>query len=242
LKETAFLNKDGIARHKIDMMRNYPPVKEIFDNHINGVISKLADGIKLQTPLYFTHSKLSFKVPNAEVSWFPHQDIGYKDPKEIRQGFALLLALEGMDNNNGALELYEGSHKAGRIKHDRKKENMDLGDGQMEVDDLSRFLKLTIDLNMGDIVIFSQYMVHSSGISTTDSYRLALISEVEELKSLKLDDYGKIPVFIGRIPIYSRIYLLMRSYTSLTKYWFMIRKISGLNKIARKAVDLMKNR
>ena len=243
-KDVAFLNKDGIARHKINMMRNYPLVREIFKNYINDLIIRLASGIKLQTPLYFTHSKLSFKIPNAEVSWFPHQDIGYKDPKEILQGFALMLALEKMDESNGTLELYEGSHKVGRINHDRKKENIHLGDSQMEIDDLSCFPKLTLDMNMGDIVIFSQYMVHSSGISTTNSHRLALISEVEEMKNLKLDDYGKIPIYIepGNISIFSKMYLLFKSYISFTRYWFKIRQIKGLNKIARKLIDLIRGR
>jgi len=243
-KEVAFLNKDGVARHKIDIMRNDLFVKKVFDDYINNIVFRMGEGVSLKTPLYYTHCKLSFKVPNAEVSWFPHQDIGYKDPKEIRNGFALFQALENMNKDNGALELYEGSHKVGRINHDRIKENVDMGDSQMEIDDLSSFSKLTINLNMGDIVIFSQYMVHSSGVSTNNSHRLSLISEVEELKSLRLDDYGKMPIFIGpkKISIFSKIYLVLKSYVNPSRYWFMIRKINGLNKIARKVVDFMKRR
>lgn len=244
-KGQAFLNDEVVPRHKIDLIRNYTSVKNLYKDYLNVLIEKFSKNIDLHGDLYFTHCKLSFKIPNKKVNWFPHQDIGYKSQNDIRDGFAIFLALEDMDAKNGSLEIYEGSHLVGRINHDRQTENIDLGDGQMEIEDLSRFKKVPLELKRGDVVIFSQFMVHSSGISTTKSKRLAIISEIEEMQSpMKLDDYGKPPIFLnGKSTSWlSNFRISLKSGLSVTKYWFIVRDVKFLNKLARQLVNLVKKR
>ena len=239
LTNTAFLNREGVARHRIDILRQYPLARRSFDDQISGLVREIADAVSLRGRLCYTHCKLSFKIPGMEVTWWPHQDAGYKAQGEATDGFALFWALEDMDESNGTLELYEGSHRAGILFHSRKTENVRLGDSQMEVSDIKSFPKITLNLNRGDIVIFSPFMVHGSGVSKTISKRLALIAEVESLQSLRLDDYGKKPIFIDprELSISLSIYLTVISYCHPIRYWFLIRNIEGLNQLARKLLE-----
>jgi hypothetical protein len=46
-----------------------------------------------------------------------------------------------MNEQNGTIEVYEGSHKNGRINHSKITENIHTGDVQLFVEDLSMFKK-----------------------------------------------------------------------------------------------------
>jgi ectoine hydroxylase-related dioxygenase (phytanoyl-CoA dioxygenase family) len=176
--------------------------------------------------LVFTHSKLSFKIPGAGVNWFPHQDNGYKFRTDLRSGFAIFMCLEDMDDGNGCLQIFPRSHKLGTLPHERVIEDASTGDNQLRIQSIPPTLSSrSVIGKKGDVIAFSCNTIHQSGSSHVQSKRLALIAEVEEYTSRKLDDYGKAP--IPARGAYAKIdELLMHAKSVVTPYtiWRVVKK------------------
>ena len=97
-----------------------------------------------------------------------------------------------MNLQNGALEVFQESHKLGTLPHVRRSESSS-GDGQYIIERKnipSDLRKIVLAANAGDIIIFHQDCIHMSSQTKTDSRRLAFIFEIEEYKNYELDDYG----------------------------------------------------
>ena len=230
-KSVAFRNSEGIPRHAVDIFRDKKsPALNIF---LDVAIQKILNFYLSSDLTYiFTHSKMSFKQPWGGTSdWNPHQDNGYKNEKDVRDGFAIFLCLEDMNKANGALQVYAGSHKFGKLEHIKISENSKYGDHQYVVrkipDSLTPF---TIDAKQGDIVLFHSNLIHQSASSSSDSKRLSFIAEVEEWDNSKLDDYAKIPILSNgetfKLP--KKINLLLKSISSKQ---FYLNKVSDYPKV-----------
>jgi len=236
-QNTAFKNAEGKARHFIDVFRDkdsktlsvyqHKNIKDIVKNHI----------LKHER-FYFTHSKMSFKQIGSEGGWYPHQDNGYKNQSDIRDGFAMFICLEDMDESNGALQVYPESNNIGTLKHDRLVEDASSGDNQLYIKDENippNIRPLSIIASKGDIILFSANTIHKSLSTKSNSKRLSLIAEIEEYKSSKLDDYGKVPIFIiGSLTKLETIKLKFKRFYNPFTYWFLIKNNKTLSLFIRR--------
>ncbi|MGH8636407.1 MAG: phytanoyl-CoA dioxygenase family protein [Burkholderiales bacterium] len=234
-RNAAFRNAAGIPRHVVDVFRDdRSPAYEIYKSRpIAGLIDRLYAG---NAGLVYTHAKLSFKVPGAAADWFPHQDSGYKSASDARKGFAIFVCLEDMNEGNGCLQLFPGSHKLGRLPHERIFEDQRTGDNQMRVTSLPEgYAPMSLRASRGDIIVFSRYTIHQSSSSVTSSRRLALIGEVEEYESRKLDDYRKPPLSAkGHYPALDYYLMSLKAMLSPYVLWRALKKNPRIARVARK--------
>lgn len=233
--QAAFRNKDGKPRHFIDVFRD--KLSNALSIYRSNEIQTL---VRTNTQRYkrfiFTHSKMSFKQNASDSDWYPHQDNGYKSQGDLREGFAIFVCLEDMFEDNGCLQVFPGSHKLGLFDHSRLIENYITGDNQLVIKNLPRNLQpMSIIAKKGDIIVFSANMVHQSLSSKSLSNRLALIAEIESFDSLKLDDYGKIPIFsVGDLNLLEKSILKVRGLFNPYFYWGIIKSNYKLASVIRK--------
>ena len=231
----AFRNADGKPKHIIDIFRdrNSDALKIYSNKVIRALIKK---NVSPNERFIFTHSKMSFKQVKSDSNWQPHQDNGYKVQGDIREGFAIFVCLEDMNEKNGCLQVWPGSNKLGLLTHSRIIEDKKTGDNQFVLKEIpGNLTPQSIIAKKGDIVIFSSNTIHHSLSSKSTSNRLSLIAEIEIFNSLKLDDYGKVPLFtIGSIRFYERLLLIIKIFYSPYFYWRIIKKNRALSSIIRK--------
>lgn len=128
-------------------------------------------------PASFFHAKLMQKRPEVGGSWEWHQDYGYW----YRDGFlspnmaSCFVALDPAMTKNGCLQVIPGSHKYGRIDHE--KSGQQAGADMTRVDALIERHGITpVELNAGDAVYFHSNLLHMSGPNLSDCSRLSLIT------------------------------------------------------------------
>jgi len=234
-KNIAFRSADGRPKHIIDIFRdkNSDSFKIYSSNVVKTLIKK---NVSPNERFIFTHSKMSFKQVQSDSIWQPHQDNGYKTQGDIREGFAIFICLEDMNEENGCLQVWPGSNKLGLLPHSRIIEDKKTGDNQFYVEDVpNNITPKSIIAKKGDIIIFSSNTIHHSLSSKSTSNRLSLIAEIECFNSLKLDDYGKVPIFsIGSIRLFEKIMLLLKIMYSPYFYWRIIKKNRVLAMLIRK--------
>lgn len=134
--------------------------------------------------LWISMDQAVTKHPGAPVfRW--HQDNGYNRLK--REHYQLWIALTPTRKQNGALRLVPGSHKRGLLPHVYR------GTGQMEVTEAIPSY-VTIDADIGDVILFSSLTLHSTGPNEADSKRVAYVAEY-----MRLSDYNPLasaPYFV----------------------------------------------
>ena len=169
----------------------------LFEQHLVQQIIGAFFPRQLRDKLFFTHSKLSVKSKKQAKGWSPHQDSGYKKHSEKHSGLTIICALEDMDEENGCLRIYPGSHSEGPLEHTRVAGAKDAGDGQLEVKFFNLGPDIPIIAKTGDILVFDLNTIHYSKNPKSDSNRLAVITEVESMRWYQLDADRRppIPVF-----------------------------------------------
>jgi phytanoyl-CoA hydroxylase len=118
--------------------------------------------ISTRPVLYFNHPKLAKKKVYHTVE--AHQD--WRSMQGSLNSIVIWVPLVDVDKDLGALKVLPGSHLKG-LKTD---EIID-GFGMVNVTREEKEKFKSIEVNSGDILIFSSFLVHESGINTTDSPR-----------------------------------------------------------------------
>jgi phytanoyl-CoA hydroxylase len=134
------------------------------DNRIEQV---LKDELALQFPNISTRPVLYFNsrfLAKEEVYWrvFPHQD--WRSMQGSLDSVVVWVPLADVDVKLGALEVVPGSHKLGLLTTEvvnsfGKVDRFDDGDF------------ISVEARQGDVLFFSSFLVHRSGVNTTDSIR-----------------------------------------------------------------------
>lgn len=244
--EFAFKNAEGIARHLANIFRdkNSGTINIYESAEVKNLTLQILGYTKWSRVIY-THAKLSYKTPFKSTDWFPHQDNGYKllSKSNLRKGYAMLIALEDMDETNGCFEIFPKSHLFGTLPHKKVVENQTTGDYQVEIMDIPEGIEpIFIRAKKGDIVIFSGDAIHQSGSSNTASNRLALIAEIEPFIGLKIDDYGYPPIFMFGKPTFLEFFIMhMMSICNMANLKKVIYKIPFTYKFSKRIKNLMKN-
>jgi len=229
-----FKNARGLGRQQINVFRNDP---KVFDSIINSdAIKEVASTLFKSRFVQVQQSKLSFKIPGEITDWYPHQDNGYRCISDKREGLALFVCLEDMNEQNGALGVYPKSHLLGPLKHRRVVEDSKSLSSQMVVDPLPANLTLkTLSMSKGCVLAFHANTIHTSGPNLNhNSHRLALIFELEGHENLMLDDYGLPPILVKGKPSFPRFLLVqIKSLFSMRNIFWKMESL-GFIKLLRR--------
>lgn len=124
------------------------------------------------------HSKLMQKEPKVGGAWEWHQDYGYW----YKNGFlfpealiSVMLALTEANKQNGCLQVLKGSHLMGRVEHNFAGEQQG-ADMDFVNEALTRFERVYVELEAGDILFFHSNILHMSEANTSDKPRWSMIS------------------------------------------------------------------
>lgn len=124
------------------------------------------------------HSKLMQKEPKVGGAWEWHQDYGYW----YKNGFlfpealiSVMLALTEANKQNGCLQVLKGSHLMGRVEHNFAGEQQG-ADMDFVNEALTRFERVYVELDPGDILFFHSNILHMSEANTSDKPRWSMIS------------------------------------------------------------------
>ena len=229
-----FKNARGLGRQQINVVRNDPKVFESITN--SDTIKEIASTLIKSRFVQVQQSKLSYKIPGEITDWYPHQDNGYKCISDKREGMALFVCLEDMNEQNGALGVYPKSHLLGPLKHRRVVEDSKSLSSQMVVDPLPADLTLkTLSMRKGCVLAFHANTIHTSGPNLNhNSLRLALIFELEGREDLRLDDYGLPPILVKGKPSFPGFLLVqIKSLFSMRNIFWKIESL-GFIKLLRR--------
>jgi len=143
---------------------------------------------------YIYSHKVTMKNPLEGGAWEWHQDFGYWHDNGCLAPnmLSIWIAIDDSNKSNGCLEIYEKSHKLGRLNHIRR-------DGQTCLDEKylnelkSRFKHSFIEMKAGDALIFHCNLVHSSLENKSNTHRWGFIASYNQSSNYPLNnkrDYG----------------------------------------------------
>ncbi len=165
------LSENGLIYSGAIFLRSEICRRMLSDQRVLDLLKPIAGG-----DLWVTMDQALTKKPGAGVfRW--HQDNGYNQLK--REHFQVWIALTETRKENGALKLVPGSHKRGLLRHKFA------GAGQMEVDEPLGGEPISVNANVGDVILFSSLMLHSTGPNDADTDRTAYVAEF-----MRLEDYA----------------------------------------------------
>ena len=154
----AFTNCGKHAQHMISLHRLS------LDQRIASVLEELGlewPSISTRPVLYFNSSRLATKEVYFRLS--PHQD--WRSMQGSLDSMVVWVPLVCIDRALGALEVVPGSHKRGLLEAGMK-------DGYGHVaEPLDAASFVPVEVEQGDALLFSTFLVHKSGTNSTDSIR-----------------------------------------------------------------------
>ncbi|HZZ93820.1 MAG TPA: phytanoyl-CoA dioxygenase family protein [Usitatibacter sp.] len=127
--------------------------------------------------VYVYHNKVALKYPGV-VGFSYHQDYAYwYEMGNLFPDMATVsIAVDRATRENGCLRLIAGSHRLGRMQHVDRDPGSDSG---VDPERLERVLAVlpeaTIELDVGDMVIFHCNTLHASDDNHSDRSRVALL-------------------------------------------------------------------
>ncbi|KAI6653813.1 Phytanoyl-CoA dioxygenase family protein [Oopsacas minuta] len=148
----------------------------IIDN-VETLLSGYSHGLSAEREeAYHYHSKVMIKEPKVGGAWEWHQDYGYwynngcLFPKMI----SVMVAIDTHTEENGCLQVLEGSHNMGRISHTLTGEQAGADMNRVE-QSKSRFKKYPILCNPGDTLFLHCNTLHASAQNKSNYPRWSLI-------------------------------------------------------------------
>ena len=139
---------------------------------------RLVDGLEqlLSDEVYLYHYKMMVKEPRVGGAWVWHQDYGYWYYHCLYPNMAsCMIAVDRAHRANGCLQVLRGSHKLGRLEHERfpggqrgaERERVDMAREHLET--------IYCEMEPGTGLFFHCNLLHSSAPNTSDEARWALI-------------------------------------------------------------------
>ena len=144
----------------------------LYDICTNDIILDYVEDI-LGPDFYLWGSNFFIKPPRSSstVGW--HQDTYYW-PLEPKISATVWLALEDVDEENGAMRVIPGSHKAGLLKHARSSDTDSVLTLECEGGQYREDLAVSFRLKAGQISIHDDKLVHGSPANHSDRRRAGL--------------------------------------------------------------------
>ena len=153
-------------------------------------LSKLVLGVDI----YVYSHKITMKNPFEGGAWEWHQDFGYWHDNGCLEPsmLSIWIAIDDSTKSNGCLEVYEESHKLGRLNHIRRNGQTCLDENYL-ADLKSRYKHSFIEMKSGDALIFHCNLLHASSENISDKNRWGFIASYNKSSncpSRNKRDYG----------------------------------------------------
>lgn len=145
-------------------------------------------------PIYIYSSKMIFKNAREGGAWEWHQDYGYW----YNYGCLMptmnscIIAIDAATKENGCLQVLRGSHKIGRINHDRINDQT-VADNERIQEAKKRFDLEYIEMQPGDALIFDGNLLHRSDSNHSDFDRWSFIASYNTVSNKpykRVREYG----------------------------------------------------
>lgn len=178
-----YLNEDHgkSGFHRLEIVPLHPTFKN-FAKH-KKLVSILQ--ILLGNEIRLQHSKIAIKPPSQTkglVHW--HQDFVYF-PHTNLSLVAVMIALDDMTKENGALQVIPGSHKGGEQKHVQSEDVVDgQCDPQYVKSNISRLKTLT--MKAGGISLHHCLLLHGSDYNKSPFPRRAIVFEYRSVHAIPI--------------------------------------------------------
>ena len=130
----------------------------------------------LNDEVYHYHSKMSIKQPHIGGAWNWHQDYGYwyQNGCLYPDMASVFIALDPNLRENGCLKVLKGSHKMGRVDHDRYGDQT--GADPERVNEAMKVMEsVYVELDPGDALFLHSNLLHCSDQNTSEHQRWSLI-------------------------------------------------------------------
>ena len=130
----------------------------------------------LNDEVYHYHSKMSIKQPHIGGAWNWHQDYGYwyQNGCLYPDMASVFIALDPNIRENGCLKVLKGSHKMGRVDHDRYG-NQTGADPERVNEAMKVMESVYVELEPGDALFLHSNLLHCSDQNTSEHQRWSLI-------------------------------------------------------------------
>ncbi|MEO6829699.1 MAG: phytanoyl-CoA dioxygenase family protein, partial [Acidobacteriaceae bacterium] len=144
----------------------------LFDICMNPKIHDLVEGI-LGSDFYLWASNFFIKEPRTKetVGW--HQD-AYYWPMAPHNSVTVWLAFSDVDEENGAMRIVPGSHKAGVIKHNRSTATDSVLTLELEKGSFREDTAVSMRLRAGEVSLHDDAAVHGSPANPSERRRAGL--------------------------------------------------------------------
>lgn len=168
-------------------------------NDLYGMFSRnarLVENVEaiLEEEVYVYSSKMILKNAREGGAWEWHQDYGYWYNYGCLMPTMLscTIAVDAATKENGCLQILRGSHKIGRINHDRVNDQT-VVDPEMLEAARERFVLEYVDMEPGDTLFFDGNILHRSDSNQSDRNRWSYIvsyNTVSNKPFKKVREYG----------------------------------------------------
>lgn len=136
---------------------------------INTKILDLLIKIEINTPVISTRPVLYFNHPNLAKKKVYHTVDAHQDWRSMQGSLnsaVIWIPLIDIDSDLGALEILPGSHLAGL-----RTDHIDSGFGMVKLTDEEIQNLLPVEVEAGDVLLFSSFLIHQSGNNITNKPR-----------------------------------------------------------------------
>ena len=148
----------------------------------------------------FFSGKVLFKEARTGGAWEWHQDFGYWYTGWVFPNLmSVFIALDEATVENGCLRVIKGSHKAGRLQHQKAGDGDQLEADPARIERIAGLLEtVNCEMKPGSALFFHCNLLHSSSANNSDRHRRAFITCYQALNNLqykgKLIERGPCPV------------------------------------------------
>ena len=194
LAGASVLHKADNAGNPVDLAMWNRPQDDIY-----GMFSRNERVVKnvetlLGGEVYLYSAKMIMKNAREGGAWEWHQDYGYWYDYGclVPSMLSCLIAVDRATRENGCLQVLEGSHRMGRVNHDRIREQTMANPEHVEAA-RARFPLVYLELDPGDAVFFHCNLLHRSDANRSDHRRwnfIASYNTVENKPYKRVRDYG----------------------------------------------------
>jgi ectoine hydroxylase-related dioxygenase (phytanoyl-CoA dioxygenase family) len=159
-----------------DTIRDLNIMDKVFNNQkINKLIYSLLS-IEDDVPIYVKQKACRIDMPkNNDFSLDWHQESPYTIKNtDLIQIWAP--ALENINSENGAIKILPGSHKEGHLKTEDYFPKIGHAQYVPKKNILKKYNEKSIELKIGDVMLFSKFLIHRSGENNSFKPRLTFIA------------------------------------------------------------------
>ncbi len=145
-------------------------------------------------PVYLYSAKMILKNAREGGAWEWHQDYGYwyNYGCLLPNMNSVIIAIDAANKENGCLQVLRGSHKIGRINHDRVNDQT-VADNEKINEAIRSFDLEYIEMQPGDALIFDGNLLHRSDSNQSDFDRWSFIASYNTVANKpykKVREYG----------------------------------------------------